>query len=155
MAEQPEKPRATKIDLFGGLVTSPDQSPFPGFQYMALSPFDFSPFPSFTPDQTPLQRKVLLPGLSLDSQPVPVNPLQYHRILKRRIARSKQKPFIRNRDKTYMHESRHLHAVTRQRGPKGKFLSKSELENKQKKKRCGRFSAICEKLDSSEEQSRD
>ena len=121
---------------------------------MAMSPFDFSPFPSFTPDQTPLQRKILLPSLTHDSQPIPVNPLQYNRILKRRIARSKQKPFLRHRTTTYLHESRHRHAVTRLRGPKGKFLSKEELEARQRK-RAGRFSAICEEMDSTEERSRE
>lgn len=152
MAELPHKPKATKIDLFSGFLPTPDQSPFPGFQYMAMSPFDFSPFPTFTPDQTPLQRKVLIPSLALDSQPVPVNPLQYHRILKRRVARSKQRPFVRHKEKSYLHESRHRHAVTRLRGPKGKFLSKQELEKQRKK---GRFSAVCEEMDSTEERSRE
>jgi len=153
MAELPQKPKARKIELFSNFLPSPDQSPFPGLQCMAMSPFDFSPFPSFTPDPTPLQcTKLLLPGLAFDSQPVPVNPLQYHRILKRRVARSKLKPYVRNRDRTYVHESRHKHAVNRLRGPQGKFLSKEELERKQKKK-VGRFSAICEEMSPSEEKS--
>lgn len=151
MADLPHKPKAAKIDLFSGFLATPDQSPFPGFQYMAMSPFDFSPFPTFTPDHTPLQRKVLIPGLTLDSQPVPVNSLQYHRILKRRVARSKQRPFVRHKGKGYLHESRHMHAVTRLRGPKGKFLSKEELGGLRKR---GRFSAICEEMDSTEERSR-
>lgn len=148
MAEAPNKPKAI-IELYPGLLNSPDQSPFPGLPCLGMSPFEFSPFPTFTPDQTPMQRKVLLPALNMDAQPIPVNPLQYHRILKRRLARSKQKPFLRNRDRPYLHESRHRHAVMRQRGPKGKFMSKSELEVVSNT-RFGRFSALCEAIQSQE-----
>ena len=58
-----------------------------------------------------------------------VNPRQYERIMKRRIARAKLDS-LRKADperKNYMHESRHKHACRRKRGPGGRFLTKAEL----------------------------
>ncbi|RIA83013.1 CCAAT-binding transcription factor (CBF-B/NF-YA) subunit B-domain-containing protein [Glomus cerebriforme] len=60
--------------------------------------------------------------------PTYVNPKQYERILKRRIAREKfQKKYnISKERKPFIHQSRHNHAVRRLRGPGGRFLSASE-----------------------------
>lgn len=63
-----------------------------------------------------------------------VNARQYARILKRRQARlileSKRKTAARQQ---FLHESRHRHACSRPRGPKGRFLTKEELEEIRKK----------------------
>lgn len=66
----------------------------------------------------------------LDDQPTYVNPKQYARILKRRESRKKQTgtdvTSYTPRKRSYMHESRHKHAMQRRRGPGGRFLSKQE-----------------------------
>lgn len=129
-----ERPKPLPLsDFLGGSSTAPDLSPF-----SALSPFDFSPFPYPTPDPTPVPNKVLIPTLGPKPQLIPVNSKQYQRILKRRHARSREQPFVR-RAKSYLHESRHRHAVMRSRGAGGKFAGKAEKEQGRK----GRFSAFC------------
>lgn len=68
----------------------------------------------------------------MDDQPTYVNPKQYARILKRRESRKKQTgtdvTSYTPRKRSYMHESRHKHAMQRRRGPGGRFLSKEERE---------------------------
>lgn len=130
-----ERPKPLPLsDFIGFLSTASELSPFSG-----LSPLDFSPFPYPTPDSTPLPSKVLIPSLGPKPQLIPVNSKQYQRILKRRHAKSKGQPFVR-RDKPYLHESRHRHAVMRNRGPGGKFVGKTEG-------RKGRFSALCKAVE--------
>lgn len=73
----------------------------------------------------------------MDDQPTYVNPKQYARILKRRESRKKQTgtdvTSYTPRKRSYMHESRHKHAMARRRGPGGRFLSKEEREELAKK----------------------
>ena len=63
-------------------------------------------------------------------QPIFVNPKQYERIMKRREARARLENHRRKSAaaarKPFLHESRHLHAVKRPRGPGGRFLTKEE-----------------------------
>ncbi|KNC80160.1 hypothetical protein SARC_07473 [Sphaeroforma arctica JP610] len=66
-----------------------------------------------------------------EEEPMYVNAKQYHRILKRREARSKleQKYKIERGRPGFMHQSRHKHALRRVRGPGGRFTKKGEDED--------------------------
>ena len=68
-------------------------------------------------------------------QPYYVNAKQYHRILKRRIARAKleENLKIQRVRKPYLHESRHKHAMRRPRGQGGRFLTAAEIAELEKK----------------------
>ena len=68
-----------------------------------------------------------------------VNSKQYSRILKRREARKKyfemfENDILLNKKVKYHHESRHKHAMNRERGKGGRFLSKKEKEILEKEK---------------------
>jgi nuclear transcription factor Y, alpha len=75
------------------------------------------------------------PGAAEES-PLYVNAKQFHRILKRRVARQKLEEALRLTSKgrkPYLHESRHKHAMRRPRGPGGRFLTADEVLEMEKK----------------------
>ncbi len=88
---------------------------------------------SVTSTITPLPAAVMSnPNLSEVEPLIRVNPKQYHRILVRRYVREllkekKRKSVIsQDKNKTYIHESRHNHATKRPR-KNGRFLSQKEI----------------------------
>lgn len=73
-------------------------------------------------------------GAEDNEEPLYVNAKQYHRILKRRLARARLEELNRlsRSRKPYLHESRHRHACSRPRGKGGRFLTADEIEQMKK-----------------------
>jgi len=88
----------------------------------------------------PMAPQAQMPQQGQDGQaedaPLYVNAKQFHRILKRRMARQKLEEALRLTSKArkpYLHESRHNHAMRRPRGPGGRFLTSDEVSALEKK----------------------
>jgi hypothetical protein len=76
-------------------------------------------------------------GGGAEEAPLYVNAKQFHRILKRRLARQKLEEQLRLTSKArkpYLHESRHNHAMRRPRGPGGRFLTSEEVAELDRKR---------------------
>lgn len=87
------------------------------------------------PQVQPQTSSEAVPG-GQEESPLYVNAKQFHRILKRRVARQKLEEQLRLTSKgrkPYLHESRHNHAMRRPRGPGGRFLTADEVAAMEKK----------------------
>lgn len=98
------------------------------------------PPPMTAAQQMPPPQSPEMPSGAVEESPLYVNAKQFHRILKRRVARQKLEEALRLTSKgrkPYLHESRHNHAMRRPRGPGGRFLTAEEVAQMEKDKTSG------------------
>ena len=94
--------------------------------------------PQMPPNQgMPHPQSPEIPSGVPEESPLYVNAKQFHRILKRRVARQRLEEALRLTSKgrkPYLHESRHNHAMRRPRGPGGRFLTAEEVAQIEREK---------------------
>ena len=105
----------------------------PGIPY--INGFEAYSYPHLI---NPFAQKIPIKTLR-NNEYIYVNSKQYSRILKRREERKKyfemfENENFLNKKSKYHHESRHKHAMNRERGKGGRFLSKKEKEILEKEK---------------------
>ncbi|XP_073157310.1 nuclear transcription factor Y subunit A-7 isoform X2 [Henckelia pumila] len=111
--------------------------PYPDPYYRSIfAPYETQPYPAQPYPSQPMvhlqlmgiqQGGVPLPTGTVE-EPVFVNAKQYHGIMRRRQSRAKaesENKLLKSR-KPYLHESRHLHALRRNRGTGGRFQKKND-----------------------------
>jgi len=108
--------------------------------------------PQLPPQPTAVQAHQQSPdvGGATEEAPLYVNAKQFHRILKRRLARQKLEEQLRLASKArkpYLHESRHNHAMRRPRGPGGRFLTSDEVAEMERKKQMDGGDGISDDVD--------
>ncbi|KAK8049480.1 CCAAT-binding transcription factor subunit B [Apiospora phragmitis] len=122
-------------------VTSPGLPNTPMMNHNARSTVPQPPMPpaqAMPPPQSPEMTA------GAEESPLYVNAKQFHRILKRRVARQRLEEALRLTSKgrkPYLHESRHNHAMRRPRGPGGRFLTADEVAEIEKGKGDGKTDA--------------
>lgn len=132
----PQGPPMNQQRRMSHSVTSPHgQMSQPVMNNMARS----SVPPPMQPPQQPVQppQEEITTSGGQEEAPLYVNAKQFHRILKRRVARQKLEEQLRLTSKgrkPYLHESRHNHAMRRPRGPGGRFLTADEVAALEKEK---------------------
>ncbi|KAK4142597.1 CCAAT-binding transcription factor (CBF-B/NF-YA) subunit B-domain-containing protein [Dichotomopilus funicola] len=98
------------------------------------------PPPMTAGQQMPPPQSPEIASGAVEESPLYVNAKQFHRILKRRVARQRLEEALRLTSKgrkPYLHESRHNHAMRRPRGPGGRFLTAEEISQMEKTKSDG------------------
>ena len=131
-------PHVSNAQLRGQPMIQPHAHPGQGPPRSSVPPATMAPPqhvapPAPAPPQASSDSGGALPA---EESPLYVNAKQFHRILKRRVARQKLEEALRLTSKgrkPYLHESRHKHAMRRPRGPGGRFLTADEVLEMEKK----------------------
>ncbi|KFZ15608.1 hypothetical protein V502_05512 [Pseudogymnoascus sp. VKM F-4520 (FW-2644)] len=128
LTQQLGHPRRVSTQL--GSPGAPTQQPLLNHVARPAAP----PMPAQAPQHP--QSPELVAGAGAEESPLYVNAKQFHRILKRRVARQRLEEALRLTSKgrkPYLHESRHNHAMRRPRGPGGRFLTADEVAEIERK----------------------